>query len=325
MFRNLFLISLIISIICYASEKESRLTIHFFGSSMCGECNEIKESILFPLEKKYPEKLNLQIHDIENQEDFSLLLKFEQYYNITENSAQTLIFPDTFMTGFEYIMAEGEEIIEAYLNNPKKWKNVSLKDMHLDSNVNNSDWKERYTEKKTTPFEYIRDIGYFIISIIILLYRKNRYAVQLAQIILGLVFIFAALNKIFDPHELILIIKSYKIVPDVIASISGYLLPWLELLIALSLLLGIIPRLGALGIILFHFMFIPAITYRMINEAGRTSASIFQVSFDCGCGLGENLAWILIIRDIGYVIMGFIVLHAADVWDFFSFIKLKKL
>ncbi|MGD9202095.1 MAG: hypothetical protein PVI26_11055, partial [Chitinispirillia bacterium] len=95
--------------------------------------------------------------------------------------------------------------------------------------------------------------------------------------------------------------------------------------IAFSLLIGIIPRLGAIGIIFFHILFIPAITYRMINEAISTSVSIFQVSFDCGCGLGENQAWVLIIRDAGFLILGLILFfHAANSWDIFSYLKDKK-
>ena len=159
----------------------------------------------------------------------------------------------------------------------------------------------------------------------IFIYRKKKVAVILAQIILGLVFVTAAINKIFTPHELTVVIKAYNIVPDIIASAAGYFMPWLELLIALSLLFGIIPRLGALGIILFHFIFIPAMIYRTINEATGTSTSFFQVSFDCGCGLPENLAWVLIIRDVGYIIMGLIVFsHAANAWDMRSYITSKK-
>ena len=41
--------------------QTDRLEIHFFGSRTCGECLEIKETILKPLALEFPESISLQL------------------------------------------------------------------------------------------------------------------------------------------------------------------------------------------------------------------------------------------------------------------------
>ncbi|MBD3322573.1 MAG: hypothetical protein GF350_15840 [Chitinivibrionales bacterium] len=90
--------------------NDSLLTIHFFGSSTCGECMEIKQNLLFPLKDKHPE-LQLRTHEIDTDEGFELLIKMESEYNVMESSPQILFFPDTFFTGYDDIMKLGKKKI----------------------------------------------------------------------------------------------------------------------------------------------------------------------------------------------------------------------
>lgn len=93
------------------TDSTEKLPIRFFGSSTCGECLEIKEAILKPLSKKYPDRLKLEIYDIEDKASYQLLLKLEKEYGVKQSSPQELFLPDTFLTGYQSIIDHGESLI----------------------------------------------------------------------------------------------------------------------------------------------------------------------------------------------------------------------
>jgi hypothetical protein len=108
------------------------LRLFFFGSSTCGECMEIKESLLKPIEKRYSPKLIIEYRDIDIEKDLSLLTAMEKGYHVTKPSAQELYFPDTVLIGYDDIMKSGRSVIESYLSNPEKWR---YKEAYGDSTV----------------------------------------------------------------------------------------------------------------------------------------------------------------------------------------------
>lgn len=115
--------------LCIAENTASaKLTVYFFGSSTCGECQEIKQILLEPMAQKYSDKLSIHYHNIEDEKSFQLLMKFEKEYNIVEAYPQELFLPDTFLAGYEPIMESAEELIEKYVANPDKWvkKNTAI-------------------------------------------------------------------------------------------------------------------------------------------------------------------------------------------------------
>ena len=117
----IFLPSLYLPICLAESTATDKLTVYFFGSSTCGECQEIKQVLLEPLAQKYSDKLSVQYHNIDDEKSFQLLMKFEKEFNIVEAYPQELFLPDTFLAGYEPIIESGEELIEKYLSNPEKW------------------------------------------------------------------------------------------------------------------------------------------------------------------------------------------------------------
>ncbi len=119
--KKLFIASLLLFPFALLFAEEA-LTVHFFGSSTCGQCVEIKADLLKPLQKEHPERLEILTHDIDTDSGLSLLIKMEDEYQVPYSSAQTLFLPDTFLLGYEDIMDRGEILIEAYLNNPEKWQ-----------------------------------------------------------------------------------------------------------------------------------------------------------------------------------------------------------
>jgi uncharacterized membrane protein YphA (DoxX/SURF4 family) len=123
----------------------------------------------------------------------------------------------------------------------------------------------------------------------------------LARLVLGGVLLAAGGLKVFKPTESANAVAAYKILPTNVAHLAGYALPWLEVAIALLLIIGIMVRPAAVISGLIMIVFIGAI------------ASVWArgMLIDCGCfgGGGEidpSLAtqvrrtyFIEIMRDVG--------------------------
>lgn len=107
--------------------ENSKLEVYFFGSKTCGECLEIKQKLLKPLEEEFKDKLKIHYHDFENTSSFELMLEMEEIYDVSEGEAQELFLPDTFLLGYSDIMAKGHEMIIERLENPQIWKTVQQK------------------------------------------------------------------------------------------------------------------------------------------------------------------------------------------------------
>jgi uncharacterized membrane protein YphA (DoxX/SURF4 family) len=163
---------------------------------------------------------------------------------------------------------------------------------------------------KKFPFtNYFRDLIMLVIGIAgIAFFRKNRPAIALIQIVLGIVFIASGSSKLFHPDKLAVIIDSYRILPATLIPFAAVCMPWIEFFSGICLVFGLLPSSGALVILGMHAFFIPALSYRALFLARQLGISIFNVDFDCGCGLGENFAWVLIVRDVGFMLMGLLVL-----------------
>ncbi len=84
--KSLLIITLF-SLQLFSSEK---LSLHFFGSSTCGECFELKSEILLPLQSKHSDSLEITFHDIDQSDGLATLLSYEEKYKIEQGSAQEL-------------------------------------------------------------------------------------------------------------------------------------------------------------------------------------------------------------------------------------------
>ncbi|MDD5672731.1 MAG: hypothetical protein PHC61_01085 [Chitinivibrionales bacterium] len=120
--KKRFAVLFVIGIIGSAfPDGPSKLTVTFFGSSTCGECMEIKETMLKPLAATHADSLKVNFKDIENPKDFAMLSVMEKDYHVTSPSPQELFLPDTVLLGYETIMKNGRALIERYLADPDKW------------------------------------------------------------------------------------------------------------------------------------------------------------------------------------------------------------
>jgi len=115
--------SLMLTALCLtvSGSAADRLVIRFFGARSCGECLELKETLLLPLSREYPDRIDLTIYDIDIPEQLELLIRLEEAYDVPVSSPQALFLPDTFLLGYESIKRDGRALIEACLAAPQRW------------------------------------------------------------------------------------------------------------------------------------------------------------------------------------------------------------
>ena len=105
-----------------------------------------------------------------------------------------------------------------------------------------------------------------------------------AQIVLGLLFLFAALAKIVDVTSLAREVHNFRLVPFWSEHLVAMTLPWVELMAGLALVLGIRARAGAwvAGALLVGF------------TLGVALAIARGLNFECGCfgtAAGTRIGW----------------------------------
>ena len=113
--------------------------------------------------------------------------------------------------------------------------------------------------------------------------------VLVLRLLLGLVFLYAAYTKLRQPWMLFAMsIDAYQILPAWAAMFLGRWLPWLELLIGVFLIAGILLRYAAAT----------ATVLLVVFFALMTRAYIKGMAIDCGCfGLGEAISARTLARD----------------------------
>jgi len=118
---------------------------------------------------------------------------------------------------------------------------------------------------------------------------SSPYLTTTFRILVGLVFIYASIEKITSPAYFAGTIQNYQIIPDSMINIAAIILPWLELICGFLLITGLWHRSAAFIISLLMTIFILAII----------SAIIRGLDIECGCfGAGTSANWTRIIEDI---------------------------
>ena len=93
------------------------------------------------------------------------------------------------------------------------------------------------------------------------------------RLLLGGVFAAASLPKIGDPQQTVRAVRAYQLVPEALVHPLAYALPYVELAVAVLLLLGLGVRYAAAVAAAMIAMFI----------AGIGSAAVRGLDIDCGC------------------------------------------
>ena len=130
---------------------------------------------------------------------------------------------------------------------------------------------------------------------------SNDYLLLIFRIVVGMIFIFASLEKITNPAKFAENILNYKLLPDIFINLLAITLPWIELICGLLLLFGIRSRESS--IIIF--------TMLMIFTIGVFIAVLRGLNIDCGCFgtlMAEKIGLQKIIENIVLLIFSFIII-----------------
>jgi uncharacterized membrane protein YphA (DoxX/SURF4 family) len=134
--------------------------------------------------------------------------------------------------------------------------------------------------------------------------------------ILGSLFLYAGIAKIVDPMGFALSIYNYKLLPDGLINVAAILLPWLEVIVGGSLLLGIGTAGGALIATALFSIFAGALTINLIRG----------LDIACGCfstaATGGSISGFYLLRDLSLLLMSLQVLFFDKA--LFSVTRLRK-
>ncbi len=120
-----------------------------------------------------------------------------------------------------------------------------------------------------------------------------------ARLLVGGVWLVAGLLKLPDPAGSVRAVRAYQLLPEAVVPVVGYALPVIEVLVGLSLIVGLLVRLGG---VLSAVLFVAFIV-------GISAAWARGLQIDCGCFGGggydanatEKYPW-EIARDVGLLL-----------------------
>jgi protein-disulfide isomerase len=133
---------------------------------------------------------------------------------------------------------------------------------------------------------------------------RSRFGTALRLLLAG-VWLYAGLSKIGDPPAAVRAVRAYRVLPEWLAKGVGYGLPFVEIMLALLLLIGLATRFAAVlsAVLLAVFL------------AGIAAAAARGLRIECGCfGGGGDLAsggathyTGEILRDVGLLVAALLV------------------
>lgn len=131
---------------------------------------------------------------------------------------------------------------------------------------------------------------------------NNKNFLLLLRLIVGGVFIWAAVTKIADPLAFAQDVRNYRLVGQTLSFLTAIVLPWVELIAGVCLIIGVFPRSSALlvsGLLVFFIILVAVTMLRGIDV-------------DCGCfGTFSRKAdlW-LILEDSIWLVLSLVLLFS---------------
>jgi protein-disulfide isomerase/uncharacterized membrane protein YphA (DoxX/SURF4 family) len=129
-----------------------------------------------------------------------------------------------------------------------------------------------------------------------------------ARVLLGVVWVWAAVAKMGDPAASVRAVRAYELLPEWLAKGVGYGLPFLEIGLAVLLIAGLATRLAA----------VLSSTLLVVFLVGIISAATRGLQIECGCfggggqlGAGQSTAYTgEILRDAGLLVVSLFLIWA---------------
>jgi len=130
---------------------------------------------------------------------------------------------------------------------------------------------------------------------------NNEYFLLTIRVVLGFVFIFAAISKAADPVGFSQSIYNYKLMPDFLINFFAIVFPWIELVAGILLIFGISVKENSAILSGLLVVFITAITISLARG----------LNIDCGCfGTveGSKVGLMKILENVGLLLLGLILI-----------------
>ncbi len=132
---------------------------------------------------------------------------------------------------------------------------------------------------------------------------RNGHLIRICRVIMGVVFIVAALAKIGDVAAFSTQIHNFRMMPVGLENLVAMTLPWIELLAGLSLLIGIRPRSGGIIVTILMAMFLVMVAVALFRG----------LDIECGCfgtADGSRVGIKKLAENLGMLILAFIATQA---------------
>lgn len=141
---------------------------------------------------------------------------------------------------------------------------------------------------------------------------RNNYLLLLSRLILGSVFVFAAVSKINDPAEFAAAINNYRLLPLFLINFFAIILPWIELTAGFLIIFGISVKENSFILGIFLIIFITAVSIALFRG----------IDINCGCfgtsggskigiqKILENIFLLLLSLNLFFSDGGYFTIHA---------------
>jgi len=116
------------------------------------------------------------------------------------------------------------------------------------------------------------------------------WLVLVARCLLGGVFIYMGVNKVFHPVEFLKLVRQYEVLHSHLGlNLVASTLPWFEIFCGLLLVFGVAVRGTALMVLAMLIPFTILVFLRALAMQQAGGLPFCAIKFDCGCGGGEVL------------------------------------
>lgn len=131
----------------------------------------------------------------------------------------------------------------------------------------------------------------------------------LLRVFLGMIFIYASWDKLFNPEAFAGMVYNYKILPPFMVNLVTIILPWIEMFCGLLLIAGLLTRGSALTINCLLLIFILALGFNLYRG----------LDISCGCFTtspeAEKITLLTLMRDATLLIPGlWILIYKPQRW-----------
>ncbi|SYZ73517.1 DoxX family protein [Candidatus Zixiibacteriota bacterium] len=134
----------------------------------------------------------------------------------------------------------------------------------------------------------------------------NDYLNLVIRLFVGVIFIYAAIDKVANPAQFARIVYNYHLLPTSLINLFAIVMPWVEIICGATLILGVFRPGGVLLANLLILSFIIALSVNLFRG----------VDIECGCFTVSSKAKggiiDLLLRDAGLLILALYLLFSRS-------------